>query len=388
MPVNYLQLGKQINAMGAQAHERQSELLEKLTQCRALLDGHASDFIELQRKVEEAAAVNKGLRCAVPVSEPLNAHFPCALPASPCTILSADGSQINPDPHDTVYYGLVNVGIFRIQPGSGKTPGETITSSLLYGDDLYPNGQPPSEDLIALLRDVREREQLAEMAQTETAPVVTLTDGPLELYHEPRADELFKKEFQKYLNALDDLALKEILTAGYVSRPRADLVVNMLGLLVSDENSKVNARPFAGITDIGLFEEYLLPGERSAIFQLQSLSSKEYTGRKALHFFYLNVGTSAAAAYARVEIPRWVAEKPQSVALLQSVLVEQARQAGAAPYPYPLIRAHEIAVVKMDDRQQLTALIERELLSRGLPVNRKSEKQFQKGNAGRTRLTR
>ena len=108
--------------------------------------------------------------------------------------------------------------------------------------------------------------------------------------------------------------------------------------------------------------------------------------RKALHFFYLNVGTAAKPAFARVEIPLWVVENPSSVDLLHAVLVEQSRQAGGIPYPYPLIRAHEIAVVKMTTAQQLTSMIETELLRQGFQPGKKSEKQSQKITRERTRL--
>lgn len=388
MPVNYLELQPQISAMGAESNVRQAEMEAKLAQCRSLLDQHNDDLIGLQRIVEEAVAKKKILRCAVPVSEPLNLHVPCDLPAPSCTILAADGSQIIPSAHDSVLFGLINVGVFRIQPGSGNVPSEFTNSTLLYGDSLYYNDQPPSEDLLSLLRDVRERQLLAQMAQQECAPVITLTDGQLELYHQPRTHESFRDKFEDYLHALDDLAVNEVITAGYVSRPRADLVVSLLSLLAGGENADADARPFAGITDIALLENILPPGERSAIFRLQSSSSSAYSGKKALHFFYLNVGTAAIPAYARVEIPLWVVEKPEAVNLLHSMLVEQARQAGSVPYPYPLIRAHEIAVVRMDERQQLTAMIERELLNRGIDVKRQSEKQFHKGHRGRTRRSR
>lgn len=388
MPVNYLELKTQITAMGAESNLRMAEMEARLAQCRALLDQYNEDLLGLQRIVEEAVAQKKMLRCAVPVNDPLMFHAACDLPAPSCTILAADGSQIIPNAHDSVLYGLINVGIFRIQPGSGNVPSEMTNSTLLYGDHLYINDQSPSEDLISLLRDVRERQMLAQLARQESAPVITLTDGQLELYHEPRTHESFRNEFDNYLKALDDLALNKVITAGYVSRPRADLVVSLLSLLAGSENTAVDARPFAGITDIALLSSILQPGERSAIFRLQSSSSAAYGGKKALHFFYLNAGTASQAAYARVEIPLWVAEDPTSVNLLQSVLVEQARQAGSVPYPYPLIRAHEIAVVRMDERQQLTAMIERELLSRGIEVRRQSEKQFHKGNRGRTRRSR
>lgn len=388
MPVNYLELQPQIDAMGAETNMRQAEMEARLAKCHALLDQNNENLIGLQRIVEEAVAQKKILRCAVPVNEPLSYHASCDLPAPSCTILAADGSQIIPNSHDSVLYGLINVGVFRIQPGSGNVPSQITNSTLLYGDSLYINDQPPSEDLISLLRDVRERQLLAQLAQQESVPVITLTDGQLELYHEPRTHESFKNEFENYLKALDDLAIDGVITAGYVSRPRADLVVSLLSLLADSENTTADTRPFAGITDIVLLSSILQPGERSAIFRLQSSSSAAYGGKKALHFFYLNVGTAAVPAYARVEIPLWVAENPTSVRLLHSVLVEQARQAGSVPYPYPLIRAHEIAVVRMDERNQLTAMIERELLNRGIEVRRQSEKQFHKGNRGRTRRSR
>ena len=66
--------------------------------------------------------------------------------------------------------------------------------------------------------------------------------------------------------------------------------------------------------------------------------------------------------------------------------MEQAALSGEVPYPYPLIRAHEIAVVKMDDRQQLTAMIERELIHQGIKPSTRSEKQVHKDHIGRTRI--
>jgi len=80
-----------------------------------------------------------------------------------------------------------------------------------------------------------------------------------------------------------------------------------------------------------------------------------------------------------------VVEDPNAVTLLHSVLVEQARCNPTAPYPYPLLRAHEIAVVKLPERQQVTTMIEAELLRRGFPPARKSQKQINKDYSGRKR---
>jgi hypothetical protein len=384
MPVNFLHLKPQIQALAESAVTRRSELVKKLAACESLLKQYQNDLILLQKTVEEAAAQNKGLRCAVPVDESLTAHLPAILPAPACTILAADGSQINPDPHGEALFGLVNVGVFRMQPGSGEAPGIKTFSDLLYDDSLQSSNGLASEDLIALLRDVREREILAEMAQNELAPLVTLTDGPLELYHEPRQEKSFERYFKSYLAALDKLALNRVITAGYVDRPRADLVVKMLELLVPEDETI--DRPFAGVNDLNLFEKILNPGERSAIFKLQSSSADAFEGKKALHFFYLNVGSVDRPSLARVEAPLWVIENKQTLSLLQSVLVEQSQQAGSRPYPYPLLRAHEIAVVKMTDHDQITTLIEAEMLKRGLPPGLNSNKQSHKQHQGRGRM--
>lgn len=387
MPIDYLKLKKEITIMGSEARAREEGMQSALAALRDLLNSRATDLLALQKLVEEEAAKNKGLRCAAPLSEPLNAHIPCTLPAPACTILAADGSQINPDPHDTVLYGLINIGVFRIQPGSGLVPQEITHSTLIHGDALYAGGATMSEDLVALLRDVWEREILADLAAREPAPVITLTDGPLELYHEPRQEQKFKEHFEHYLAALGELSLNNVITAGYVSRPRADLVVKLLSLLAKETTAESDNKS-AGLTDIALFSNLLAPGERSAVFRLQSRSAADYKDRAALHFFYLNAGTPQQPAFARVEIPLWVADHPQSINLLQAALVEQARNNPAAPYPYPLLRAHEIAVVRLPERQQVTSMIEAELLRQGFPPAIKSQKQLNKDYSGKRRMGR
>jgi hypothetical protein len=382
VPVNYLSLQDQIKKYGESAAGQKLEFEQKFNACLSLFKENAGNLIDLQRMVEEAATQNKGLRCAVPVDEPLDTHIPAPRSPAGCTIIAADGSQINPDTHGEVLFALVNIGLFTIQPGSHPAPRTETRSSLLYDDTLQtPNGLV-SEDLIALLRDVREREILAEVTKNFPSPVITLTDGPLELYHEPRQDKQFETQFQHYLRALDELSLDGIITAGYVDRPRADLVVRLLELLVPAGEAGKEApqsRAFRGIPDRALFQTLLQPGERSAVFALQSSSAHSYEGRKALHFFYLNSGSVNHPALARVEIPAWVAQEKAPLETLHAVLVEQSRQTGSAPYPYPLLRAHEVAVVKMDDRSEVIRMIERELIARGFPPSSQSFKQINKG---------
>ncbi len=376
MPVNYIALGQQITSLGDSAIQRNGEIQEKLARCRQLLAQYANEIIPLQQKVEEAVSRESGLRCAKPYHEALTLHASSPVTPGECVLLAADGSQITPNPHEPVLFGLVNIGVFRMPLNLGGAPSESIESVLLYDDALFTSAGMISDDLVGLLRDVREREVMVQLVRTEkiidpSMPVITLTDGPLEFFHEPRTDKQFAPQFNKYLAALDELSLQGAITAGYVDRPRADLVVRLMELV---ESSGVE-RPFTGLTDLLLFSDLLQPGERTAVFELQSTSSKTYVGNKALHFFYLNVSRSNKPAIARVEIPAWVARDKDVLNLLQSVLVDQANTSGNQPYPYALLRAHEIAVVKREDNTQLTWLIEQELIRQGFDPSEKSNKQ-------------
>jgi hypothetical protein len=381
MPLNCLELRGAIQHLGETTLRRRAELADRLQRCQAALREQAGNLKELQRAVEEAVSRDRGLRCALPLTERLDSHFPVKAAAGDYTLLSADGSQITPNPHAAVFYGLVNVGVFRMTSAADCVP-ETHTWSELISEE---EGQEPlTEDLVNLRRDVRERELLAELANKESAPLLTLTDGPLELYQEPRNEAVFRRYFDQYLAALDELALLGTVTAGYVDRPRAALLTATLGLMNSkDEDS--GAAPFTGVSDLMLMDDLLQPGERSALFALQFRNAESFEGRKALHFFYLKVGSERASSIARVEVPLWVVETPGALDLLQAVLVEQAAQAGAHPYPYALIRAHETAVVRMDEHDALDLLIQQELLLRGLPPGESSQKLINKLVGKRTR---
>ena len=59
------------------------------------------------------------------------------------------------------------------------------------------------------------------------------------------------------------------------------------------------------------------------------------------------------------------------------MLVHQCSMLGARPYPYALHRAHEIARVTPDEKEQLEMMIANELRKHGILVE-ESNKQFLK----------
>jgi hypothetical protein len=84
-----------------------------------------------------------------------------------------------------------------------------------------------------------------------------------------------------------------------------------------------------------------------------------------------------------VEIPAWVAEDESKLDMLQAALIGQCRALGARPYPYILHRAHEIAVVKNEEKQQVEQMLVLGLRKAGVDVDEVSSKQSAKDLPGK-----
>lgn len=397
MPVNLPQLQQLIHQMGGRARSRDAERRDALEKSRSLLDQYNNQQDLLRQMVQDAASVNNHLRCAIPGDEALSAAVNPPSTAGNLVLLAADGSQINPSRHDAVQFGVINVGVFRMRIGNAEPPSEITSTQLLAGDELFAEGSDPipleafdmSEELIALRRDLNERRLLAELAQGEEPPVLALTDGPLELFREPRSSGEYDRAFEEYLVELRRLSELNVIAAGYVDRPRADLLVRLLELLLIENgrwNEAGRVRPLKRVLDAHLFHAILQPGQRSAVFGIQSPSTAKFTEDLALHFFYLNVGRAGRPALARVEIPAWVARARGMVDLLHAALLAQCRLMGSRPYPYALHRAHETAVVTFAEKERIEEMMVGEYLRQGISVEGRSNKQSAKDLPGRTPL--
>ena len=391
MAIDFQQLYKQVKQFGETANQREMELQTRRELASELLQQHATDLDGLRERVERVVrSIDPSLRCALPQLEPLDAHFPPpSLPAQ-ATLLAADGSQISPDRHAEVDYYLINVGAIQMRLGLSDPP-QTITECNLYDSQTNSPTGVITEAVLALQRDLREREMLARIAAQAAPPVVTFTDGPMELWgakeSEGEAAAEYQDSLRKYLEVLRQLNEMRVITAGYVDKPSANLVMRLLEVALLPESALPDIRkkhPLQGVTDLGLYRGLLPEGERSAVFKIQSQSAKNYPGELALHFFYLNLGRPGHPWLARVEIPAWVAHDYGMLNSLHAALIEQCRLMGNRPYPYLLNRAHEVALVSLQEKEQVTQMIIMELRRRGLPVGEKSYKQASKDLPGRT----
>jgi len=394
MTLDFQQIHEQVVKLGENAPRRQQELIQKKSDARLLLHSRADDLEALRSKVFDVVEHHDpNLRCALPVKEKLDAGFPLRPLTKPVTILAADGSQINPDRHAEVEYCLINVGAIQMRLGAPEPPQTYIDSSrLFYDEGLYTASGTITEGLLALKRDLEERKALVDIAAKSPPPVITFTDGPMELWGAKDSSgeegKEYRKSLEEYKGVLSQLCKLQVTTAGYVDKPAADLVVRLLEVAATSENELEgirNRRPFRGVRDRDLYERLLPPGERSAIFAIQSKSAEEYPGPLALHFFYLNVGREGRSSLARVEVPAWVVESPEMLEDLQAVLVEQCQALGNRRYPYLLHRAHEAARVSMEEQEEVKQMILFELRKRGVEVGEESAKQGAKDLPGRTR---
>jgi len=389
MTLNFQQVFDRIKQIGLGAQARQKSLDALRKDARALLEAWADKGAELRAKLERARQADSNLRCALPLDEHLDASHPAVAIKSTLTLLAADGSQILPDRHAALHYSLVNVGAIAMQPGSGQPPEVFTDSSLLFADELYTETGMVSEEAIEQRRDIAERKKLLELAPDYPAPVLALTDGPVELWGAKNSGEDdYRKNLEIHKSVLSQLQAKGVIVAGYVDKPGADLVIRTLEIarFASDDEYK-NIRkihPLRGVSDPWLFS-FLPGGHRSAVFGLQSSSRAHYTGDLALHFFYLNVGELKHPSLVRVEFPKWVAEDANKLDLLHAALLQQCRVMGARPYPYILHRAHEIAVVKFEEKKQIEQMLDLELRKSGSEVDQESNKQSAKNLKGRSR---
>jgi hypothetical protein len=389
MALNFQQVLEKNREIGSGARLRQEHLDDLRNRATALLAEWADKTAELCDKIERARVADPNLRCALPLKEPLDFHARAGnVSIDQVTLIAADGSQIVPDRHAPVLFGLINVGAIILEGGTGTAP-QVVTDSQLSFDDEVFNW---TDGLVALQRDLAERKKLLALSKEYSPPLVTLTDGPLQLWESRESNEVmgYEKALHEYLVVLSQLQERGAITAGYVDKPSSNLLVRLLEVADTPEKelSDLHDRhPLLGVTDLWLFDQLLQPGERSAVFALQARSKAVYEGSLALHFFYLNAGRAGHPKAVRVEIPAWVSREATKIDLLQAALLEQCAIMGASPYPYILHRAHETAVVTIQEKQQIEQLLEIELRKSGGEVGEMSGKQSSKdsSNAGKKR---
>ena len=380
MALDFREIRNQVTRLGERAPQRALEIKSLYERTLELLRSGEQEIEGLKRRAAQVVQNHDpNLRCALPAVADLQTSYPVPGVPEKGTVIAADGSQISPDQHAQVYYGLINLGAVKMSLEGGEPPSLEIESRLLYENQLYTRTGMISEAGFTLRRDLNERLWISELAVNAAQPVFAWTDGPVELWgnRQGEGSSEFDESLKAYLKVLADLESHGVTACGYVDNPAANLVVRFLelGLVPDEELPDIRSRyPLRGVFDRELFKHVLGAGERSVVFAIQSRSSREYSGNLSLHFFYLNVGQMREPWIVRVEVPAWVAFDEVKLNHLHALLVNQCRILGNRPYPYLLHRAHETALVSTAEKEQVTYMIMNELRSRGVELGAEAPK--------------
>ena len=321
--------------------------------------------------------------------------------------LSVDGSHIDVDRHLPLRCHLINLGGCALIYGQDSGCQMFSEPSLAVADqDLYlRRPDDPSDEalisgpLLGALRTVREVERLADAVADlpKDRPALALLDGTLAFWdlqrgNYPRfvADTLIGQQLRTALARLREASTdrRPVAVAAYTSRPRTTEVAGAVRLMLCNQddtecnrccNARHSDRPrcdaAAGFDDRELFEVLLEPGHRSPLYQPSRLAARFALGLTVGEdwnsFFYLHGGGEIA----RVEVPDWLADDPELLALAHAMLVKQC-QLGLG-YPVAISEAHEQAVITGHDRAEFRRMTLLLLEQRGLPTP-ESAKSFSK----------
>jgi hypothetical protein len=383
-------LGNQLEQMGQETASREDEYRKLYARAVALLQEHSAAYQTLAERAR-LAAEQKRWRGAIPLEPLLTQH---ALPPHPpqATLIGADGSQIEPDRHGAALYALVNVGHITFEHGTGNRPLADSEPRLYYTDaDLHEDKRLLQGNLLDIRRDSAELSKLAELAGAAAQrPVLALSDGTLLLWvleEHPAARK--QARLKQYIESLERLRrLPDAAVAAFTSRPRHAEVVDLLHLASLGEDpdwSKLEDNDLAGLLDRAVFD-FLQPGERSALFISAVPINAEYRRlrpEQEIGFFYMNVGDQQNTEVARIELPYWAMKKKTGCqpevggkySLLDFVQAAIYAQCQMPPhgYPYILARAHELALVSMEEQRDLDLRIATAMARHGISV-RPSEK--------------
>ena len=330
---------------------------------------------------------------AAQVTDALVGSYSPTSPPTDWCVASVDGSHIDVDRHLPVSCYLVNLGgcilTYGSQPGAqffSRPHLATDPGDLYLTNPANPaQEEPVTGPLLGLIRTVQELERLVQMVEEcpPDLPTLALIDGSLVLwglsgqgYRPFVRDAIIGHRLLTALDRLRDLSQRRIVTlAAYVSLPRSTEVVNAVRCCfctqdtVRCRDSCSNRRSIHApcdmandILDRDMFQQLLPPGSRSPLYLTNSSVSREYYGEHQVYFYYINGETEIG----RVEVPKWVAEDENLLALGHSLILDQCRRGQG--YPVAISEAHEQAVITGSDRQMFKQMVAETLEREGLPA--------------------
>ncbi len=379
--LNFDALHKQFSGFGqyqSQERKRKAVILERALEVFYGYDSSAFEPVEME-------AGRPAKLVAVPLETPVLHQGVGARPEM-LTVVASDGSQIYPDRNIEPLCYLLNLSKIAFQYGTSEKPVMDAVPYLYFrGQDLSSVAGPEIEvagpEVVSALRDELELRTLLETSEAGRVtgrPILAIADGTLIrwMIKRLRRPRLEAQLLERYFAALAAFKTQMIPLCSYISMPRGTEFINYLSGHMLDSAAPLpwTDAELEGITDRMLFQRVLAPGERSAIFQSQSVVLKEYPPAQVICYFYVHVeGHSGESEIARVEFPRWMIEQPEMIDLVHAAVLDECHKGNG--YPMILSEAHEHAIVRGPERMMFYQMIEREMMAQGEVIEVSSKKR-------------
>lgn len=296
---------------------------------------------------------------ALPLENPAN-RFAAPIRPTEVTVCATDGSQIYPDRHIEPTCYLLNIAQIVFRYGRALPPTMQAHAELRHLEldraELYADLNQLSRDYVSALRDEQELAQLFHIAQQEEGQVLALCDGTLIRWNLNALQDKKLESFltERYVEELSAFTKAQIPIASYISFPSGKEVRFLLEQFGSG---------FETLNDRQIFEVWLNSGERSAMFASQSKILHHYGEAQQIAFCYVKSETRFGTEVGRIEMPFWMAQNPELIDFVHSVLVDEIDKGNG--FPIILQEAHEKAVIRGADQEQFYRLLERELFPFG-----------------------
>ncbi len=300
----------------------------------------------------------------------------------PHTVVAVDGSQIMPSQHEVYSCYLINLGQTIISYGS-TAPVVLDSSPLLFHtvQDIYPlidrRRVHVDESYVSFERTLKELSSLRDLslqAQERALPVVSFVDGSLGIWALDKMSETYQRYFlDRLIPVLDSFKRNRIPLIGYISHSRSSDLINALRIwrcpyAVSNCEAKCghlqeDEFPCSDIwpsLDRNVLHESLERHERGPIMASGSSKGLPLPDEHRRCFVYMNVGKEVA----RLEFPRWLADDPMLFSRTLQIVLAQAEK--GAGYPVCVAEAHNMAVVRGEDRSKFFELLAKHLVEMGV----------------------
>ncbi len=401
MALDLSALSRQVRTMSGSLMVDASDKRNRLLQVREryLQESAAYDaWAEAANLSQETAA----WLLARPV-EPLNRIHDLPTRPPSYALVATDGSQIDMERHGMAMCYVINIGRVFLRYGERPAAKLSSTPALYYQDeDLYlidgVRRVAIEGNYLSARRDVEEGVALVGLADeflSGDVPAVALQDGTLVRWTLAGAEKFVQDHFLRtYLAYLDDMRSRGVPVASYISRPRSPEVSGTIRLMFCPDvnlHEKRGAKcsecsdvaagrepsctPCQNLTDADVLADMLEDGQRGPLFLSMSRINIENYGPHQIYFFYMRVGREIG----RVEMPQWVAENPDAVDLIHSLIYDQCMKGQG--YPVALARAHEQAIVRTADRRAFLNIVENSLLHAELPASSSRKRESKERQA-------